>query len=169
MKEYEQRIRELAENNDLNKQYRQLSDAQNEFINAQKFRISDLERQGTADSAEMARTRQLNKNLSATLNSQEVAIRTLEQKMMEDMSNKATIAALVQSHQLSASNPDHLYNEALTEFLPGAYITESTESDQLEADQEVLGSNSSTAGKWQCKESTSPLWQADCWPSGAIL
>jgi hypothetical protein len=178
IKGYEERIRDFEERDDLTKQYQELSEAQNQFINIQKTRICDLERQNTVHTAELARTCQLNRNLSATL--REKTISEPEQQVMEDPSNCSTIATFYQNHGLYESpclkpcDSKTLsfagQDDRFAEFYPGDHIHDSTgEPAEPTVSQAftMTGNATPTTSQWQYKESDSPIWQMSCWPTSA--
>ena len=81
--------------------YKELSEAQNHLIEAQKIRISELEMQGTAHTGELSRTCQLNRDLSATIHCQGMTICDLKKRLAEGASNYTTIATLFQDRSLN--------------------------------------------------------------------
>lgn len=178
---YEDRIQDLEDRDDLTKQYRELSEAQNELINAQKSRISDLERQGIVHTSELARTYQLNRNLSATVHCRDMTIYELKKRMVECTSNYATIANLSQNHGYCESSYLKSYDsktfshagqdDTFTEFFPNDHIlncstgvAESTASQAFTTADNI----SPTSSCWQFKESASPTWQMSDWQTSAI-
>lgn len=92
IQQYEDRFRNMED--DLMKKYRELSETQNHYIEAQKTRISELERQGTAHMDELSRACQLNRDLSATIHCQDMTIYDLEKRLDEGARNYAAIATL---------------------------------------------------------------------------
>ncbi|KFY05184.1 hypothetical protein O988_00204 [Pseudogymnoascus sp. VKM F-3808] len=101
MQQYEDRFRNVED--DLMKKYKELSETQNQFIEAQKTRISELERQGTATMGELSRACQLNQDLSGTIQCQDMTICDLEKRLEEGASNYAAIATLLYERSLYES------------------------------------------------------------------
>jgi hypothetical protein len=176
---YEDRFREIEDEYDLMKKYKELSDAQNHFIEAQKTRISELEKQGGAHTGELSRTCQLNRDLSATIHCQNVTICDLEKRLAEGASNYAAIATLFQDHSLHESlsvdskglnyaTQDDIFTEffasnhnisCTTEVADSATSRTFTMADDL----------SPTLSQWQTKESASPNSQMTAWQKTEIL
>jgi len=100
---HEDRIREMEDEDDLMKKYKELSEAQNRFIEAQRTRILELEKQATAHTGKLSRTCQLNRDLSATIHCQNMTISDLEKRLVEGASNYAAISTLFQDHSLHES------------------------------------------------------------------
>jgi hypothetical protein len=86
---------------DLMKKYRELSETQIHFIEAQKTRISELERQGTAHMDELSRACQLNRDLSVTIHCQDMTIYDLQKRLDEGARNYAAIATLFHDGSLN--------------------------------------------------------------------
>jgi hypothetical protein len=178
---YEDRIQDLEDCNDLTKQYRELSEAQNQLINAQKTRISDLEKQGTVHTAELARTYQLNRNLSATVHCRDMTICELEKRMVEGTSNYATIANLSQNYGYCESSYLKTYDsknrchagqdDTFTEFFRSDHILNCTKVADSTASQTFTTADgiSPTSSQWQFKESASPTWQMSDWQTSTVL
>ena len=149
----EDKFQDMEDQDDLMKKYKELSEAQNHFIEAQKIRISELEKQGTAHAGELSRTCQLNRDLSATIHSQNMTICDLEQRLAESASNYA-------SSCLNYATQDDIF----TEFFPSnhniSYHTEVAES---------ATTHSPALSQWQIKESASPNLETTAWQKSEIL
>lgn len=105
VQQYEDKFRDMED--DLMKKYKELSKTQNQFIEAQKTRILELERQDTAHMGELSRVCQLNRDLSATIHCQDMTICDLEKRLDEGARNYAAIAALFHDRSLYESiSPD---------------------------------------------------------------
>jgi hypothetical protein len=153
------------EDNLMNK-YKELSEAQNHFIEAQKIRILELEKQGTAHAGELSRTYQLNRDLSATIHCQNMTICDLEKRLAEGASNYAAIATLFQDHNLYESlslDPKGLncatQDDLFTEFFASNHNTScaTAVADSATSRTFTMVDNlSPTLSQWQTKESASP-------------
>jgi hypothetical protein len=170
---YEDRFREMEDGDDLMNKYKELSEAQNHFIEAQKIRILELENQSTAHTGELSRTCQLNRDLSATIHCQNMTICDLEKRLAEGASNYATIATLFQdqslyeslsldSKALDCATQDDLF----TEFFASNHITScATEVADSATCQNftMADSLSPTLNQWLIKESASPNSRMTAW------
>lgn len=101
IQQYEDRFRYMED--DLIKKFKELSETQNQFIEAQKTRILELERRGTALMGDLSTTCQLNRDLSATIHGQDMTICDLEKRLDEGASNYAAIATLFHDRSLYES------------------------------------------------------------------
>lgn len=169
----------MEDQDDLIKKYKELSEAQNHFIEAQKIRISELERQGTAHAGELSRTCQLNRDLSATIHCQSMTICDLEKRLAEGASNYAAIATLFQDRNLpesscldSKSLNYATQDDIFTEFFPSNHnISCPTEVAESATSQTftMADSLSPALSQWQIKESASPSWETTAWQKSEIL
>jgi hypothetical protein len=170
---YEDRFRDLQDQDELMKNYKELSEAQNHFIEAQKLRISELERKSTAYAGEVARIYQLSQDLSATIQCQEMTIYELEQRVVEGASNHTAIANVFQDHaSYGSSCPDSkalnyaAQDDIFTESFPSNHtIKSTTEVAESTASQTftMADSSSSASSQWHFEEPASPDWQMTAW------
>jgi hypothetical protein len=170
---YEDRFHDLEDQDDLMKKYKELSEAQNHFIEAQRIRISQLEGQNTAHTGELARICQLNRDLSAVIHCRDITIGELEKRAVECASNNTAIANIFQDH--SSYEPSCLDSRALnyagqvdifTEFFP----TDHAEKCTTEVAESTVSQTFATAdepspvlSRWHLKESASPNWHTAAW------
>ena len=179
MQLYEDRFREMEDEDDLMNNYKELSEAQNSFINAQKTRILELEKQGTAHTGELSRTCQLNRDLSATIHCQNMTICDLEKRLAEGASNYAAIATLFQDHSIHESLSLEskglnyaIQDDIFTEFFGGNhnanYATEVADPGTSQK-YTLTDSLSPTLSQWLIKESASPNSQMTAWPKSDVL
>ena len=178
MQLYEDRFREMEDEDDLINKYKELSEAQNHFIEAQKTRILELEKQGTAHTGELSRTCQLNRDLSATIHCQNITICDLEKRLAEGASNYAAIATLFQDHSLHESlSLDSkglnyaIQDDIFTEFFGSNHNTNcATEvADSATSQKFTLTDGLSPTLNQLIKESASPNSQMTAWPKTDIL
>ncbi|KAM3066531.1 hypothetical protein ACMFMG_012029, partial [Clarireedia jacksonii] len=166
IKVYENKVRDLEDEEDLMRNYKELSEAQNHFIKAQKSRISELEMQSTGHVSELARTYQVNQELSATIHYQQITIGELQKRVAEGASNLAAITSLFQDRTLYVSPcldskaPNYaVQNDIFLGSLSNNQdIKPTTEADKPATRQKfTMADNISPASsQWRFKESASP-------------